>query len=428
MKKLFFIFFSFSLFLALPLSAQNYLKAGRSAVKAGVSAPAAKSGGSFTKFMGNIRSKAAQVFHSVKPKAKLPANSQATGTAKGFRQSAKQPKPDLHIAALERAAKNPKRLSLSRPLSPMRNFQAMMPDNPGTRFSGTVFSVEYNGEKEIYGVVASHILAANDGTGYNVKKTFSAVFDNKGEPLSIPAEIITVSAPSHLDLSLVKFPAEYEKVLNPYSIGKIESEKSVQTCGFNHGGAVHMTSCAIQNNRPYSIHINIPLPREERPGLCGSAVLNAEQELVGIIVGSTLAPWAEQDRTFVAPAAFLNQLVEAYHNNGQSSVSFLLQGTHSIRLNVNEYVTRVVLLDNARQPLYRYNVKERFSRTEMNEALKSFPQTRYLEVVTQTINWSEDGSTLLKKKDRNFPPVAYTYDLQSNQIISTREVKTVLPF
>lgn len=310
----------------------------------------------------------------------------------------------------------------------MRNFQAMMPDNPGTRFSGTVFSVEYNGEKEIYGVVASHILAANDGTGYNVKKTFSAVFDNKGEPLSIPAEIITVSAPSHLDLSLVKFPAEYEKVLNPYSIGKIESEKSVQTCGFNHGGAVHMTSCAIQNNRPYSIHINIPLPREERPGLCGSAVLNAEQELVGIIVGSTLAPWAEQDRTFVAPAAFLNQLVEAYHNNGQSSVSFLLQGTHSIRLNVNEYVTRVVLLDNARQPLYRYNVKERFSRTEMNEALKSFPQTRYLEVVTQTISWSEDGSTLLKKKDRNFPPVAYTYDLQSNQIISTREVKTVLPF
>lgn len=432
MKKLFSVLIAFTLLYAGPVSAQNLTKAGRPVVETITSKSAPKTPSGVNRILSNIQTTARKIFrfNKLAPTKPVPTNKGPNKVIRPLSPSNRElnEKIALQKKALEQN-KSVRKPVVASPIGQvhMRNFQAFMPNQPGTRFSGTVFEVEYNGKKEIYGAVASHILAANDGGGNNIQKTFSTLFYDNGRPIEVPAKVVTVSAPALLDISLVQFPAEYEKILKPYSLGKMSSEKSVQACGFNHGGAVYMTSCGIQKNLPYSIHINIPLAREERPGLCGSAVLNEKQELVGIVVGSTIAPWVNPDRTFVTPAVYLRNLVEAFHHNGQSAVSFLLYGTHAISLNVDEYVTRVVLLDAQRQQLYRYNVKERFSRTDMGEALKAFPQTRYLEVVAQKIRWSQDGSTLLKKKDHNFPPTAYLYDLQTDQVISSREVQVVLP-
>ncbi len=98
-------------------------------------------------------------------------------------------------------------------------FQPFVNIDPDLRFSGTVFKLEYNGKKEIYGVVATHIVSSDPKDPFGVARRFNAVLYKKGvSPQKFTAEIVAASPANMLDIALVKFPKDIEPLLQPYSI------------------------------------------------------------------------------------------------------------------------------------------------------------------------------------------------------------------
>ena len=80
-------------------------------------------------------------------------------------------------------------------------------------YSGFVFKTE----GEIFGVVASHAISP-DYTESELGPFFTARFLIDGQMVDIPAEIVQVSAPSMLDVALVKFRPEDEKLFYPFTL------------------------------------------------------------------------------------------------------------------------------------------------------------------------------------------------------------------
>ena len=123
------------LFYICPAYAQKPVKSGLAAVKAlgAKQASVALSASHLSKSAAGVsllKSASAPLSSAVSAKINAAALARKAADIHSF--SAK-PQPDGHI------------------------FAAVAERDPSVRFSGTVFEVEYNGQKEIYGAVATHI-------------------------------------------------------------------------------------------------------------------------------------------------------------------------------------------------------------------------------------------------------------------------------
>ncbi len=307
----------------------------------------------------------------------------------------------------------------------MRIFQPFVEEAPSIRFSGTVFSVTYNGKKEIYGAIATHIIPdVPTNPTFGIKRQFEVNFYQNGLPRIVPAEVVAASPVSVLDIALVKFPAEIEPLLKPYEIGEVLPGKPLHSVGFNTLGIRPIEKRRILQQTPASIRTDILVPRKERPGLCGSAVLNAKGELVGIHTGSISQPYGEGDQAFVTPSRYLKALVNSYHNNGIAPVDFYINSEHSLPLNADEHIHSVVLLDAHENILWKHDVIDRFSHSSLEKALKQYPQARFVDITAQRIQWTPDGDFLQRHPHKRISPLrAYVYDLQTKKVISSEELK-----
>ena len=414
MKKLFFIFFSFSLFLALPLSAQNYLKAGRAAAEAGLSKSAPKAPNVKTNLNNALR-KITQTLRL----PKTPAAGHTAATAKVFRQkhTAKPLVSEKLLASKIRAQQQAPSF-----IAPDEHiFLATSDLDPSIRYSGTVFALDYNGKREIYGVVATHIVPSDEMDLIGVGRQFTAVVYHKGKPVQIPAQIVASSPVSMLDISLVKFPADKEALLKPFTLGQAQDGETLRSLGFAQGRFAYVPNRKVIHNSHFSIRTTMPLARNRRSGLCGSALLNEKNELVGIHTGSTFNP--SEDFSFATPANYLHDLVAAYHNKGISKIAFYVDENISIRLNSDEYVTSIMLLDESERPLAEEDVSFRFSHSKVSTMLRQYPQSEYLKLTTKSIQWTPDGRTLLVSRDwlDETPSKTYFYDLKENKLVRVSE-------
>lgn len=426
MKKLYFLFISFSLVASLPLHAQNYLKPGRSALKAvsvknvsKITATNVQSKGlsSAVRTAGSVASVKTTSFSAPSIKA---VSSIKGGSSRASASNARAAAPRIDQAALERTIKN--RQQAPSFIAPDEHiFQAVARFDSSVRFSGTVFSVNYKGKKEIYGAVATHIVPTEENDPLGVGRQFTAIVYHNGRPVQIPAQIVASSPVSMLDISLVKFPAEAEAILKPFSIGEANEKETLRTIGFVSGRFNYIPNRKVIQNLPFSIRTTMPLPRDKRSGLCGSPLLNENNELVAIHTGSTFNP--SNDYSFATPAHYLRDLVDAYHNKGISKIAFYVDDGISIRLNSDEYVTSVMLLDDFGHALAEEDVAFRFSHSKVSTMLRQYPQAGFLKLTTKAVKWSEDGSALLVKRSwlDETPSKAYFYDLKDDKLLSVTE-------
>lgn len=325
----------------------------------------------------------------------------------------------LHQAMLNRI--------LNRTMIPtdMRIFQAVKTDSPNVRFSGTVFRTSYNGKEEIYGVIATHIIPSfPKDIAFGIHRHFTAVFYNNESVITIPAEVVAASPTSMLDIALVKFPTEYEKLLKPYDLGTLNPQQPLYSVGFNRTGIAHITDRQILKITPSSIRTEMPVQRLYRPGLCGSAVLNEHNQLVGIHTGSGPQLDSQRDQAFVTPANYLHILVEAYHNPEETLVPFYFTPNQSLNLRLDEHITFVSLLDDEGNTLWEYEVLSRFSHSQLENALHKYWNARFLDITTHKIQWTDDGLVLRTKLPiRISPSKAYIYDLEKKQLKTSYEIK-----
>lgn len=308
-------------------------------------------------------------------------------------------------------------------------FQAMPVFSPNTNhFSGTIFETTYNGQKEVYGVVAAHSTNLNSwDVGTGLEKEFTVVIFPDGKPLPIKAEIVQVSSRRFLDLALVKFPAEYVSLLKPLTLakGEVQVAETLQSHGYASLSPANIEGRTVSEIFPTSYRTTIPFSRDARPGLCGSAVVNANHELVGIHVGSTQSGAdAAADKAFVVPSKMLNSLVEAYHNGGVGTFEFVLGDRKIADLNVDEYIHSMELVTDlaTNRSVWRHNIEHKFSYSQVYNALANHPEAGFLRFTTRRTSWDETGKILLEDA-RGETKTSYLYDLQKNELISVKRPK-----
>lgn len=392
-KTIFHLLLAGAVLSAGPVCAQNYLGAGR----AGVNAVISQKISSLPTPIKNQK----ELLSILKKKPKL------------------LPKTPVQRTALQR--KLQQAVSLPQPEADSHIFKAVVDIDPDTRFSGTVFSTVYQGKKEIYGAIATHTIPAEENDPFGLFKHFTVIIHRPGQPpLKTKAEVVAFSPVSMLDIALVKFPAEVEPLLKPFSLGSTELGETLHSVGYNHWSFTAVSGREVIQKTPSSIRTTMPLERIKRTGLCGSAVLNKENKLVAIHTGSTFQPGNFLTGcSFATPANYLNFLVEAYHQQGRAQIPFFINEKQFFALNVDEYVLSVALLDKQHEVLAQQQLSFRFSHSKLNKMLEHHPQARYLRVITRQVKWNEDGTALLVNRDwPDDSQKTYLYDLQHNTLVT----------
>lgn len=368
-----------------------------------------------------------QMSHSKKA-VKAGASSAKKSSVKSVRSSA------VELKALEEqvAALRAKNNSLQQQINRLKQvdrlggatFRAVEKDDPHTAsFSGTVFKTTYNGKEEIFGVVAAHTIAPNAmHLAQSLHKNFSVIMFVDGERKVFPVEVVQISAPSMLDMVLVKFRPQDEKFLNPLSVQtQVTKGEPLYSHGYASGEETEVPRKILAQSY-LSFRTTIPIPRSIRPGYCGSPVLNARHELVGIHTGSVYdKAGASCDVGYAMSAKFLDVLVRAYHNGGQATFPLEVAGHTLANMNVDEYVASISIYDEKMRQLWLKNFDSKFSQSKVEYAIKGLAQARYVMVTTRRAYWKEDGLILSESRlHSDKTKKRYKYDLWEKKIVDVK--------
>lgn len=297
------------------------------------------------------------------------------------------------------------------------------PQRGNDPFSGGVFQVIRNGKKEIFGFVAAHSLAElpTDQAGmidaqYSLHRSFSLdMLDINGKPHTVQGEVVQLSSPRLLDVALVKFRPEDEKLFTPFLLRKtpVKEGEELQFYGFSDGGDAFFTREVLAQT-PLSLRTDMHWPRDSRPGFCGGAVLDGEQRLVGVHTGSNRsASWAS-DIGYATHAGFLNVLVEAYHNEGKATFPLELDGRKMIDLAPNEYVAEIDALDKEAEKIGSVVVPYKFSYSHLKEMIAS-RHPRYLRFFLGRIDWAVQNPEYVQERSYTREVV---YDIKKHRVVS----------
>lgn len=273
-------------------------------------------------------------------------------------------------------------------------------------FSGVAFKTIYLGQEEMFGVVAAHALSPEPGTSL-LGSEFTAEVFGEGGFITVPAKLVQVSAISTLDLALIKFRPEDEKLFTPLALAKqeVSADERIIGLGFGQGKWVFSKRSFLAKT-PFSIRTSFTVPWVDRGGLCGSAVLNAKHELLGIHTGST-RDVEYRDIGYATPVEFLNTLVEAYHNNGNATFPLYLNGEKIASLRPDEFISFVRLKNDQGKIIWRREVRDKFPYQEIVERL---PRARYIELSINKAIWT--GNYL--QQDHLFPR-SVEYDFKTRR-------------
>ncbi len=239
---------------------------------------------------------------------------------------------------------------------------------------------------EIFGVIPSHSLPydyyANLSKEFYVKLT-----TEHGTTHRVRAQVVQVSPDSMLDISLVKFSAEDESLLKPLKVAQTPSQ--IGDTLFSYGYAVGKEtkiSRTVNAQSFISMRTNQAI-EGSREGFCGSPLLNANGEVVGIHTGTVEKEGNEPDVSFGTHAQFIQLLVDAYHNNGQAMYDLQLDGHTIAKLNVDEYISNYRLFDENGKMIAQQNIPGKYSESLLRGSLRAHPQAKYMHLTTRKAYW-----------------------------------------
>ena len=295
------------------------------------------------------------------------------------------------------------------------------PELDAPTFTGTLFEINYNGEKKVFGVIASHAT----GLGA-LGRNFTAVISQGGKRIQIPARVVQISARSFLDVSLVQLDLSYAPFVRalPLSNTPVQVGDELHSDGFEGDIITPVQGRFAVEVSPTSVRTTMPVVRRLRSGLCGSAVLNEKNELVGIHTGSTRSSESyHTDKGYFVPVSVLEALVKAYYNQGKGFVPFTIQGQTIAYFGVDEYIVDLELTNEDGKHIWHTSPEGKFSHTELANELKQRPEARYIHILTHRTFWDPSGLTLLEsRQEAHGTAKRYMYDLKEKVLVYAIEV------
>ncbi len=270
-------------------------------------------------------------------------------------------------------------------------FRAPTPDK--NSFSGTIFKVPHNGKTEIFGAVAVHALLDEYFTPGSLGKNFEAMVQIDGKITTLPVEVVQLSPAKALDIALIKFRPQDEPLLRPLTLENASPTPGsfLYAQGFARNELLQEEIMLLPRTSSLGMRqTSLSFANmQARLGFCGSPVVNDKAELSGVFVGVGREPYIG----FMASAAHLDKLVQAYHNPGKALVEVKLQGKELLRLPVDEYVSRFELLDENQHLLWIGNTSQKMTTTPVEQALWKNPKTRYVRLTIGKTTWKEVNGT-----------------------------------
>ena len=263
-------------------------------------------------------------------------------------------------------------------------------------FSGGVFETVYNGQKEIYGFIATHTLSQDP---YMLHRFFLLeMMDKQGRWRRIPAEVVQVSSVMTLDIALVKFLPEHEVLFTPLVISGQPPQvgEAVQSQGFSQYVEGYIKQRRVLKLSPFSFCSEMPWPRSPRNGFCGGAVVNAQHELVGVHTGSAKGPAGQEDIGYATHARFLPLLVEAYHRGGEVFLPILLDGKKVMDLQLAEGIDCMQIYDDRGNKIASSVFEYKFSFSKAEKLLRT-EGARYAVFSMHRLAWSKQKPDFLEE-------------------------------
>lgn len=235
--------------------------------------------------------------------------------------------------------------------------------------SGFVFAEEYQGKTVLWGATAAHIARA-------IGKEVTVTFHVNGQEVSFPAEVVLTGRKYGLNAALIKLPPEAFEAARPVVGAHAAPEKGAPlfTYGFSAGQYKKTLRRVITANTERVV-ADFPRLNTPKPGFCGSLVVNAEGQAVGIEVGgyapeqenlqwyhnrrhaTQRLPQADLSRiSEVVPFVRLYDLLKEYRQPGSAARVMLFDGILVGKLHPDEFIESItVRYQNGSHKLFMRN-------------------------------------------------------------------------
>ena len=316
------------------------------------------------------------------------------------------------------------------PLMPYTFQVRPLGDQKGNLVSGVLFKINYQGKVETYGAIASHILSEYTYHSLNLAgRDFVAdVFDTRSQRfVTMEAEVVQLSSPKFLNVTLVKFNPPEGVVLEGIELNtEMPSWGSVfASQGFVSRKPVYIGDRRLIRASPFSIRTTLDYPYN-RQGYCGGLLVTESSlhqaqppKACAMHTGSRPERFGKKDSAvgYAAPAWIFEKLVEAYHNNGKATVRVPYEDRTILELNVDEYISQVTLRNDEQMDISHFTVKDHFSYQDLQERIDIY-HPRYIDFIVHRVEWDKKDAFFLfdTRNNSNMQGVLYRYDMEEDKI------------
>lgn len=307
--------------------------------------------------------------------------------------------------------------------------------------SGVLFQEVYQGYLKVYGAIATHILSPyySHSLKFVGRRFIADVFDVMSQKfVPVEAEVVQLTPTKLFDVSLVKFYPPKGVFLEGIELATHRPDENsvLVSQGFVNRSPVSIANRYVIRENPFVIRTTLDYPHDRR-GYCGGLLVEQESLLKGempkasaIHVGSKPNPFGKKDSVigYATPVWILEKLVEAYHNNGRATVRIPYQNRTLLELNVDEYISQIMLRDDELTILSHRSINDHFS-SEGNRILAHFSYgdlvekieilaPRYIDFIVHRVSWDEEKNFFLfdTHEDSKAPGTIYRYDMKKDQI------------
>ncbi len=294
-------------------------------------------------------------------------------------------------------------------------FQAneLKPQTLTNLFSGVAFTFQ----NETYIALAAHPFKDES---FLLGKTFTANIYTADGGKEVTAELIYATAPSMLDI-VVGRVLEGEEELRPFTISHHPFSVGEQAVsyGFARQKLVEIPGRTFVSQTPLCFRTTMPFPRDERPGLCGSALLY-NGELLGVHTGSSCDAKGcdSEDERFdvghATKATLLEELIKAFQNDGKGTFPLVLNGQKVLDLPLDGYISYVKLFDQNGKMLWQRGFDSKFAYDQVNENIRIFNPS-YIELTTRRVHL-QDGHLREIRNRTDGTRRTYLYNLPQGQL------------